>query len=308
MKAVVVSLDAELALGFHDLERPPQHRVDAGRPAWRWLLDQLEAHSIPCTWALVGHLFLEQCDGRHADHPSPEGWFDADPGGDRSTAPDWFGSDLIAAIQASPVAHEVGTHTFSHVEFGRADVTESVARAELERCVDLAARADISLDSIVFPRNSVGHLDVVEEAGLLAYRGASPSRWYDGTPLRSVGKGLSHAVGRSTPPIVEPTLDQNGLVKIPQSMFLFSMSGTLGRLLGTVRADPIVRMVERGLAALARRDRGILHLWLHPNNLVGEPAFERMEGVFAAIDRYRADHDVPVRTMRGVAEAARVVA
>jgi len=301
MRSVVLSLDTELAWGFHDRDNPPWNRIDAGRDAWRWLLDRFAAHSIPCTWAVVGHLLLEGCDGIHADHPSTDGWFDRDPGADERTAPAWYAPTLVAAIADSDVDHEIACHTFSHVEFGDPTTDRRVARAELRRSRELAEEWGIELDSLVFPRNRVGHRDVVADADFSAYRGVAPRQWYHGTALRPVGKGLSYAVGRSPPPVVTPTVDEQGLVDVPASLNLFAFQGPARRLVCAVTDDPIVRKVRLGLRELAGREDGVLHLWLHPNSLTTGADFERMERVLELVDRYRREYDLRVEPMRSVA-------
>jgi len=305
MRSVVVSLDTELAWGFHDYDRPPWHRVDAGREAWRWLLDRFAAHDIPCTWAVVGHLFLDGCDGVHADHPSVDGWFDYDPGADEHTAPAWYAPSLVQAIADSDVDHEIASHTFSHVEFGDPATDRRLARAELRRSRELAEEWGLELDSLVFPRNRVGHRDVLADAGFSAYRGVGPDQWYHGTTVRPVGKGLSYAVGRSAPPVVTPTVDEQGLVDVPASLNLFAFQGPARRLVCAVTDDPVVRKVRLGLRELAGREDGVLHLWLHPNNVRTEADFERMERVLELVARYRRDYGLRVEPMRSVAARVR---
>ncbi|MFB6240348.1 MAG: hypothetical protein ABEJ46_02080, partial [Gemmatimonadota bacterium] len=42
----------------------------------------------------------------------------------------------------------------------------------------------LSLSSFVFPRNNLGHREVLAEHGFDCYRGRAPDRWYDDSPLR----------------------------------------------------------------------------------------------------------------------------
>jgi peptidoglycan/xylan/chitin deacetylase (PgdA/CDA1 family) len=300
MRAVVISLDAELSWGVHDYKDQTRDRAMQSREAWLWLLDQLDAHSIPCTWAVVGHLLLESCSGSHDAHPSHEEWFERDPGGDEDTSPAWFGRSLVEAIADSDTNHEIGSHTFSHVEIGDDSTTRDIARAEIERSRRVAAERGYTLDSFVFPRNNVGHLDVLKDCGFSAYRGVAPSRWYQDTYIRPIGKVVSYTAGPTTPPLVDPTVDEHGLVNVPASLFLFSFEGVAKQVVESVTDDPVVRQVERGLDALCQRDDGVFHLWLHPNNLTRDGDYDRMSRIFRLIEEYRDTHDIPVRTMREV--------
>jgi peptidoglycan/xylan/chitin deacetylase (PgdA/CDA1 family) len=299
MGTIVVSIDAELAWGFHDLDPVPSERVRNARSGWRRLLELLEEFEIPATWAVVGHLFLEECDGVHADHPSAPGWFDRDPGGTFPDDEDWYGPDLIEAVRTSSVGHEIGSHTFSHVEFGKAYATEEIAAAELERSVELASRAGIDLDSLVFPRNDVGHLDLLADHGFVCYRGRAPDRWFDGR-LRKPGKLLAYTVGRNPPPLVTPTVDEHGLVDVPASLYLFSLEGLAGTVSSAVRGDPVLRQARLGIDEAIQSDE-MFHLWLHPNNILGPGDAERLERVFGYV-RERVDStDLRVETMGEVA-------
>ncbi|MFC7080006.1 polysaccharide deacetylase family protein [Halorussus caseinilyticus] len=178
MGSVVLSLDAELAWGFHDREAMPEDRVTTARESWLRLLELFDDYGVPATWAVVGHLLLDSCDGEHADHPAAEdGWFDRDPGTWEGRDEQWYGAKLIDAIEDADADHEVGSHTFSHVEMGH--TTREIASAEMRTCVELAERRGLSVDSVVYPRNYVGHRDVLAAYGVKSYRGTQPRRWYD---------------------------------------------------------------------------------------------------------------------------------
>lgn len=298
----VVSLDAELAWGFHDFEEPPEARVANARAAWLDLLEVFEAAGVPATWAVVGHLLLEECAGEHADHPVDPSWFDRDPGGRHAPDSRWFGPDLVEAIVESDVDHEVGSHTFSHVEFGNPEPPADVADAELRLSREAAADCGLELSSFVFPRNRVGHRELLAEHGFTCYRGPAPDRWYDGSRGRTAGKLATFALGASAPPVVTPEVDEFGLVDVPASMYLFEFEGAPRDAVRAVSRDPVVRQVELGLERLCDAGEGLLHLWLHPNNVTSARDLERMREVTSVLASYRDDHGVAVETMADVAD------
>ncbi|MFC7139034.1 polysaccharide deacetylase family protein [Halosimplex aquaticum] len=297
MGSVVVSVDAELGWGFVDYDSPPESRVESGRSGWRTLCRLFDAYDVPATWAVVGHLFHEACDGRHPDHPAGPEWFapEREQWADR---PDLTcGPELIERVRESGPDHEIGSHTYSHVLFGDDQTTGDVAAAELARSRAVADEQGIDLRSLVFPRNELGHRDKLAEHGFDAYRGGRP------TPRRTLPEKLKTvAFGSGHPPVVTPATDEYGLVNIPASLYLYSFEGPALRATKPFVGDPIVELVERGLDAAAESE-GVLHLWLHPNNLVGEPQVRRIEGVLRAIDAHR--DEVPVETMAAVAARAR---
>ena len=303
----VVSLDAELCWGFHDQVTMPADRTAAPRASWRYLIALFEKHDIPATWAVVGHLCLDGCDGTHANHPCEEAWFSRDPGGVVTGASRWFAPRLITSIRDSAVDHEIGLHAFSHVEFGAETTTQAIADAELQQGVKAAGRLDITPSSFVFPRNNVGHRDLLSAHGFTCYRGPRPDRWYDTTAVPAVqtlGKGLTYAIG-SSPPIAFPTVNDAGLVNVPASLFLFSFGGIPQRVAEHIGRDPIVRQVEAGLNDLRSQPDGILHLWLHPNNITTRRDRRRMATIATLIADYRDQFGITAATMGAVADRVR---
>ncbi|MDZ5810212.1 polysaccharide deacetylase family protein [Halorubrum sp. AD140] len=298
MGSVVLSLDAELGWGHHDLPSPPADRVEAGRNGWRDSLDLLDEYDVPATWAVVGHLFLHDCDGRHNSHPTPEEWFARERRAWSDRRELRFAPNLVAAIADADADHEIGCHTFSHVEFGDPRTTPEIARAELVASLEAAAAASIQpeMTSVVFPRNSVGHRDVIAQCGFTCYRGTSPTAEAFGpSAIRKIG----YLVG-STPPLVEPRVDEYGLVDVPASMYLFSFEGPARRAFELAGRDPVVAAARRGIDAAARRDR-VFHLWYHPNNLVTDGDVARLRAILEHIDRRRSEGGLRVETMADVA-------
>ncbi len=300
MGTVVISIDAELAWGFHDLPDPPENRISRSRWGWSQLRELCESYSIPATWAIVGHLFLEHCDGYHHDHPLGAGWFERE-------RTDWadarelrFGTDLIGTLTESDVAHDIGCHTFSHVEFGSEQATQAVAREELALFTAATGAYDLPFTSFIFPRNNIGNRDVVAEWGFSCYRGTQPRRGRNGPVSRPLAK-LSQATV-SAPPLVQPTVDEYGLINIPASLYLFGFEGRFRRLAESIWADPVVKQAHHGIEQAAQTDE-IFHMWLHPNNITDEADVRRLEAIWSTLDRERRADRVEIKTMREVAQA-----
>ncbi|WP_226479764.1 polysaccharide deacetylase family protein [Natrinema amylolyticum] len=292
MGSVVISLDAELGWGFHDLVEPPTERVEAGRRGWSAMVELLEEFDVPATWAVVGHLMLDSCDSVHAEHPAPDGWFERERGEWADREDLRFGRDLVTDVLESEADHEFASHSFSHVLFGRPETDRELADAELERSRELAADWNQSIDSFIYPRNDVGHRDVLADHGVTAYRGKSPTR--DGV------RGVFDSTIRDQSMLVEPTVDEYGLVNVPASMFLFGFEGPARTVAESIWEDPMVALARRGIDEAARTD-GLFHMWLHPNNLTHERDDRRMRAILSHLERQRSAADLTVETMADVA-------
>jgi peptidoglycan/xylan/chitin deacetylase (PgdA/CDA1 family) len=273
------------------------------------LLTLLAEYEIPATWCIVGHLFLSSCapaDGvKHPEIVRPSQtwsdaeWFAHDPCSTEQTDPIFYGASLIEKIRACRVAQEIGCHSFSHVIFDDVGCTRETAASELAECLRLARERGLTMCSFAFPRNRVGHLDVLRDHGFTCYRGPEPV-WFGRPRVPALAKRAGHLTDVLTarrPPVVLPRETVEGLWNIPGSMLLFPMHGRRRHIPDLLR----VRRALKGLDS-AVDQRSIFHLWLHPTNLADEP--ERMFGVLRTIlervAELRAHDSLDVRPMGSI--------
>ncbi len=262
--ALVVSLDLELLWGTHDqrLNETKIRQANETRAAVRCLLGLFARYEVRATWAIIGHLFLEQAErdsgGRpHPAHPRPRhawvtgDWFQRLPLGDAKTCPCWYAPDLIDFIRAASPTHEIASHSFSHVIFGDSGCDERVAHAEVKASVEAASRAGIRLRSFVFPRNRVGHLGVLRELGFEVFRDLDANYyWKIRAPFRKPLHFLDRLLAL-TPPAVLPRLTKEGLIALPASMLFLSRDGW-GKYIPLLSR---VVQAKRGLRRLSGRRR-----------------------------------------------------
>jgi hypothetical protein len=311
--AFVLSLDFELIWGTLDKHGPERFRAPCERERFEVFepfVALLEEFEIPATWCVLGHLMLDSCapvDGvkhpeivrpRHAWHP--DDWFVHDPSSDERSAPIFYGRSLVERLLAARVPQEIGCHTFSHVIFGDPGCSRETAVSEVRACVRAATELGVTPRSFAFPRNRVGHLDVLREHGFTCFRGPDPP-WY------AMGRGnygslkraahLADAIAARRPGVVLPERVE-GLINVPGSMQYFPSNGVRRH----VPMAPRVRRMLAGVESAARRRR-IMHLWFHPTNLADET--EAMLGglrtVFTDVARRRERGELDTLSMGEVA-------
>jgi peptidoglycan/xylan/chitin deacetylase (PgdA/CDA1 family) len=302
-----LSLDFELIWGTLDLELPGFR--EACERERSEVLDRLLAllaeFEIPATWCTLGHLFLDGCsprDGRkHPEivpptHDWVADWFEQDPCGTEERDPIFYGRSLIDRILACPVAQEIGCHSFSHPIFGDPGCSRETATSELAECVRLAAERGLELRSFAFPRNQVGHLDVLREHGITAYRGPD-QRWYEDPrypgPLTRLGRIADVLLARR-PPVVLPEETLPGLWNVPGSMIFFPMHGLRRHIPSSLR----VSRALKGLDAAAS-GRRIFHLWFHPTNLAFETdaMFDSLRRIFERAAELRGAGELSIKPL-----------
>ncbi|MCJ7632097.1 polysaccharide deacetylase family protein [Candidatus Bathyarchaeota archaeon] len=269
---VVVTVDLELAWGFN-YELLSNYSIAAkylpiiirnSRRNVRTLLRFSEMFHIPFTWAVVGHLFLKSCTREgyslpHSDMPRPElnlrrDWYSNDPCSNVDAYPIWYGSDIISELLASNIDHEIGCHSFSHVDFSRC--SGKVALSEIRTCKQVMSRHGIEPKSFVFPDEGVGHLGILKQEGFKVFR-------FENARLPHTC-GLRYSNSRSSKPLgvlheimwpeVEEPVEADGLMGIPSSM-VFQSPHRIGamRLLMTAR---------RGISKAVKAKK-IFHITMH---------------------------------------------
>ncbi len=308
-----LSLDFELIWGTVDLgledfkqicEIERQTVIDR-------LLKLFEKYQFSATWAILGHLFLDKCNPTNGiKHPeiirpkfawTKEDWFAHDPGGEENDKSIHLGKSLVEKIRNCTIPQEIGSHSFSHIIFGDAGCSRETATSEIAESVKLAKAQGIKLKSFVFPRNEIGHLDILKKFGFDSYRGVEPN-WYEN---RSVPEGIRRGlrlfdvVRMATPPTVLPELTKEGLWNIAGSAMYFPMHGFR-------RHIPISFRVKRAIKGLesAVKKKRIFHLWFHPTNMVDEleTMFEGLEEILAHASNLQKNGDLELLTMEQISD------
>lgn len=281
-----ISIDLELAWGLCDVPLTAAHHELIGREraVVERLLALFEHFRLRATWAIVAHLLLERWERDGAGRPHPGFPRPVTLGAERDhffqlpaeRHAAWWGGDLVTAIRAARPAHEIGSHSFSHLLYDEGRANPAAVAADLDAARAIHDRRGLPFDSFVFPRNVIGFKPLLRRAGARVYRDVTP-RWYAGLrprPLLRAARLASYLVS-SSPPTVRPRLD-GGLVALGDSLLLLGRDGARALVPGAA----LTRLGRRGLERAAAR-REVFHLWFHPANLAA--GGERPFAVLAAI-------------------------
>lgn len=273
------------------------------------LLEIFVEFEIPATWCIVGHLFLDKCEPvagiKHPEIVRPnhewcEGdWFEHDPHEAENETSVFVGRSLVEKIKNCAVPQEIGSHSFSHVIFSDAGCSRETADTELAECRRAAKEMGIEMQSFVFPRNEVGHLDVLREHGFTCYRGVEP-HWYETGNYSKRFRRFAHlfdVLTAATPPVVLPEKTESGLWNIPGSAIYFPMHGYRKYIPLGLRT----RRAVKGLNAAAKQKR-IFHLWFHPTNMADEPEamFRGLRTIFEHVARLRERGEMQILPMKNL--------
>jgi len=272
----VISIDLEMSWGtIHHGQPQDSDRFSNERQIVRDVLDLMEEYRIGGTWAIVGHLFLSACSPQNGiKHPGiirPDyqwysaDWYEMDTSSDVEHEPTWYAPDLVEMIRDCSMPQEIGSHSFGHIIAGDPGCGREAFRTDLAACVTAATAMGIDLRSFVFPRNSIGHIDVLEEEGFVAFRGHPPDRHGDISVRRGQLLRLIDTFRPTTSSSVWPSR-RGGLLNVPQTYFFDPNSATANRFGGRAWSF----LVRRQLIHAVRMG-SLFHVWFHPHNLATHP-------------------------------------
>jgi len=315
----MLGIDVELAWGLvHrkkiDLSEIAQMSINA-RKALDDVLDLFEKFQIPATWSILGHLILDHCNKDsenelpHPDMPRPnyswlkDDWYRYDPCTDLQKDPAWYGKDIVDKIveyiRGSKVNHEIGCHSFSHQHFGDPGCGEELARAEIEKCLELMkTEYGIVPKAFTFPRAYIGHIDILKELGFIAFVDTPPKLYpcvkLEKTVTNYVKTYLSFGIQFLSyyflfPPHVVTTKEP-----IPG---LWSVKGCLGY--GKKPLIPLRLVTLKAIQGIDRaiREQKIFSMFAHLKEFGVDEFFREFEKVLSYVSKKMEEGKLEVRTL-----------
>jgi peptidoglycan/xylan/chitin deacetylase (PgdA/CDA1 family) len=243
---LTISIDLELAWGVWDKLTVDELGLTETeeRPVCAALIDLFDRYEIPATWAMVAALL-----DANSSVSRP---------GSRSC---WYAPDIVEKLVRAKAPHEIGSHSGRHVYFG------SIERSEAQQDLDFAGEVhrahSLAFKSFVFPRNAVGHLDALAQAGLRTFRGPDVG-WASHVHRFGTTIGRAANLADKFLPLAPPSVRAkrcDGLVDIPGSMLLIGRNGLRRFVLPALTRTKLVAGLRH-----AQRSGGVFHLWFHPSN------------------------------------------
>jgi hypothetical protein len=284
------SLDTELAVGHFDLDnnRKKRFSIDGKqeRRSIYKLIDLFEEYNIVGTWAVVGHLFYNQCE--YCEDCPMMDWrgkltsFEEVYG---TNNPLWYGSDIIEVLQMRGPRQEIAFHGYSHKIFDENQMTKQDASIEIQEWLRVAKRKGIIPHAVVFPRNVKGHLDLLKEAGMLCYRGEPRKPFLiRNKVIGKYFKAMDQILSISKLPTFDTTFSEDhGMVNLCTSQCFFDLNRGFEHFLDSLNLHNLrFGRVIRGIKS-AGTEKKILHLWAHPCDFHTEKDFEKLCHIFTCV-------------------------
>lgn len=289
----IISFDTELSWGMFDVSNESFIFNEDFGEKMRYIINKLlgllKKYKISATWAIVGHLFLDECkkidgikhpDLKHPNHPWFPDWYKYDPATNIHQDSSWYGIDIVEMIKSTTPKQDIGCHSFSHCVFNEKGVGKEVIKSEIEKCMKLAQKSDIKLESFVFPRNGVAYTDLLADNEFKIYRDVTITK-YDNfnSFIKRIGMVLDDLFALK--PICSDIKKENKILKNNGSMLWRSRESW--RKLIPLR-NRVIR-AKKGIDNAIDEDE-IFHLWTHPLNFYFET--DKMLKSFERVLKYAA--------------------
>ena len=284
----ILSLDCEGKWGMADCLKPFHHQAITSAnltKAYRQLLDTLDRHGISATFAFVMAFALSESERTRFqvldEEANPDDrwlrhYWDCLKAG---LGDGWHQPEAFDMVRSSGL-HEIASHGFCHRPLADAAIDPPGARCELRLATEAAKLKQIELRTLVFPRNEVGNLEAVRATGYQGYRARLDRRRGRAAALLE-----EYNVWRAPQSVTDVT---DGLVVIPSGRFFNWRFGP------RKLVPPAVTVARwRHQLETCARHGGVVHLWLHPHNLITGP------GTASVLDKVLA-HVASLRQQGGI--------
>ncbi len=284
----IFSLDTELGTGYFDQDED-RHRLFSAdgtqeRQRIQTVLNLCNTYHIHATWAVVGHLFFQQCEfcpgclvkkwaGKYASYEEAYG----------TAHPLWYGLDVVKMIQNTPTYQEIGFHGHTHETFDA--MSHEQAQFEIDEWKRLAERFGILATAVIFPRDRVGKLDLLHKNGFESYRqDVHLPLFFRNRYFGRYVKTLDHILSLTTAPSYPLTaIYDEGMLRLTASQHLFAFNRGVDRFLDGIGLSRLrIRRTIRGIKRAARKGE-IFHFWAHPWEFASSGDVEKLEAVLSTV-------------------------
>ncbi len=293
----IISLDCEGKWGMADKITPFHDRYitkDSLTFAYQTLCERFNWYDISATFAFVMGFVLNDeerkgfaeyfCD----DLVEGRNWLTCFRAAEKSGNLDgWFCPEALEIVKAKG-RHEIAAHGFSHVPLSDRLTTRDVVDRELKACHQVAKYLGLELETFVYPRNDIGHVDALAAAGFQGYR-AAPSKVI-GVPNKLSSLLMeANIFGRAESEIEN---HPSGISIIPGGYMVNWQHGprkiipawTSSLRWGSILSD-------------AANNGRTAHLWLHPHNILTAPeTLDRLDDIFREAVYWRDKGKIEILT------------
>lgn len=319
----IISLDFELFWGVFDKRTVENYQSHLNKVSYIIdnLLDLSEQYNVKLTFATVGFLFAEDKTELLEYTPKVKPTYELEKfnpynhfkniGNNEKEDPYHYALSMIKKIDKNGT-HEIGTHTFSHYYCHEKGQTVSQFNEDLKAAAKIAEKENISLSSIVFPRNMIeshdyDYLKACTNNNIITYRGKEKAffynihttkpyhGWYIFRGLRMLDSYVNISGYNTYKPKINKEVN---IVNLPSSRLLRAYSNKFKKL-----ESLKIKRIKSAMTHAAKKSE-VFHLWWHPHNFGAntDENFNNLEAIFKHYKSLNTKHNFSSETMTNVAK------
>ncbi|MCY2686970.1 polysaccharide deacetylase family protein [Salinimicrobium sp. TH3] len=244
------------------------------------ILYEFQASKVHATWATVGMLFNKDWEEWEENLPEVlpnykkqelSAYDYAKSIKSSSTEEFCFAPNLIKQIAHSK-GQELASHTYSHYYCLEEGQTAKSFDKDIEKAVAVAAKIDVELKSLVFPRNQFApeYLEICNKHGIKNVR-TNPDSWYwkdaaSNSVLNKLGRTGDAYMNLGKKSYRADTIDGNRNQSLEQKASRFLRPAEGSKILRKLKINRILFEMEQ-----AAKNNEVYHLWWHPHNFGDQP-------------------------------------
>jgi hypothetical protein len=265
--SVTFSFDCEGKWGMTDIPTPWDVHLTRTNllKAYEFILDILNEYDIAATFAFVGaftesrEIFLDQTlpilkSAAYSD------WLDYSMHRitDR-TEEGWFVPELLEMVKDHS-SHEIATHGYTHIPFSMLDKAD--VYTELGLINNWAKKNELECSTIVYPRNIIGHQELLEKFGISGFRDL-PVTLFD----RQIPKLIRTLIEEIWIFQKSEKIQEGNPIKIPGGTFINWRYGFRNYI-----PAPVSVLKYKSMIKDAKLRNRVAHFWIHPHNFITSPS------------------------------------
>ena len=315
----IISLDYELMWGMMDLPNAGLYghtNVENVHKAISEMLRLFEKYQVKVTFATVGLLMCQDVKEVIALAPkltpsytkaglNPYGTYLDYVKNQKQSL--YFAPETIELLKNSKLI-EIGTHTFCHYYCWETGQSIDEFEADIKTAVEFADKKNITIKSIVFPRNNVNedYLSICYKYGITSYRGNAQKFFGESkSRFRFIFRRICRLLDTYIPITHQNSYKDDSLkvnpgqpINIPARRFFRPYNSKL-RVLEPLRIFRIKKEMEK-----AAKANEMYHLWWHPHNFGAnmQDNLKNLEKVLLIFSRCRDKYGMQSYTMNELSE------
>lgn len=309
---VIISLDCEGKWGMADRAAASLAFIDNARllDAYRRILDIFDKFRAKATFGFVAALCLEpellRSELDEVAHLSYRGrnWLSLAQSAIRAgDFEGWAQPRLVHEVTARG-GHHICTHSGTHIPYSDSDTSAESVAWDLDFARRMHSAKGLEWGQIIFPRNVVGHLRAVAQAGVTAYRDVDPQERKSGRAGKLTRLFHEFANLDAGNLMVRPPLALGGPIPLSGAKFLSAR-------IGIRRYIPVPATLRRieVLLKFAARKGATAHFYTHPHNFLRDPSvFVKLEHLLRTASNLGSSNGLEICTMKEEENALRSAA